>query len=140
MNYGDLDGIYRFYAKLRPLKLKGKANLIKYDNLATLQKIFQNNPPSAFIQSYTDIISKYAETDDKGKIVRDNNNNPKIAVDKLPEYNKEMNELLNEQCEVSFKSIKLSDIFDALDKQPDYDLGWDDSVILFFEQKGLIER
>ena len=137
MNYGDLDGINRFYEKLRPLKLHGRSNLVKYDNLATLQKIF--SPQSTFMLAYMDIINKYAEKDKEGKIAL-SNNSPKIIKDMVTDYNREINELLNEECEVSFTPINLKTIMDALDEQPDYDLGWDDNIILFFEHKGIIIR
>lgn len=69
-----------------------------------------DNEFSLFQKSREQLISKYAEKDNEGKIIFNDEGNCVIEKDKIDLFNKEINELLETNVELNADYISLNDI------------------------------
>lgn len=65
---------------------------------------------TVFNQTRQELIQKYGEKKEDGQLNTDENGNVKIPLDVISEFNKQMQELLNEEIELNVNLIALDDI------------------------------
>ena len=63
-----------------------------------------------FNDTRTAIIKKYAEIDENGELVIDDNGNCKLKADTIADFNKELGELLDTTIEVNVDKLKVDDL------------------------------
>ena len=65
-----------------------------------------------FNDTRMEVLKKYAEKDENGELITDENNNCKIMPDKISEFNDELTELLDNNIELNVNKINIEDLND----------------------------
>lgn len=65
-----------------------------------------------FNDTRMEVLKKYAEKDENGELITDENNNCKIIPDKISEFNDELTELLENNIELNVNKINIEDLND----------------------------
>ena len=61
----------------------------------------------SFNETRMNLINKYGEKDENGELITDENNNCKINPDRMSEFNKELNDLLDMLVEINANKINM---------------------------------
>lgn len=65
-----------------------------------------------FNDTRMEVLKKYAEKDENGELITDENNNCKIIPEKISEFNDELTELLDNEIELNVNKINIDDLGD----------------------------
>lgn len=65
-----------------------------------------------FNDTRMEVLKKYAEKDENGELITDENNNCKIIPEKISEFNDELTELLDNEIELNVNKINIEDLND----------------------------
>lgn len=70
-----------------------------------------------FNEARMKVINKFGEKDENGELSTDENGNCRIVPSNIPDFNNELNELINAEVELNAKKIKM-DALEDLDFTP----------------------
>ena len=68
---------------------------------------------TTFNETRMELIKKYGEKDENDELKQDDNGNVRILPEGLADFNKELNELLQSEVEISANKIQMNDIGDV---------------------------
>ena len=71
----------------------------------------------SFNETRMNLINKYGEKDENGELITDENNNCKINPDRMSEFNKELNDLLDMLVEINANKINM-ELLEDIDFTP----------------------
>lgn len=91
--------------KLAKTELKAKLAWQVSKLLKTVEQEMQ-----IFNDTRMSAVKKYGEKDENGELITDDNGNCKILDNNLALFNKEINELLNNEIEINANKLKISDL------------------------------
>lgn len=91
--------------KLAKTELKAKIAWQVARVLRAVEEEFQT-----FNDTRLALINKYGEKDANGELIADENNNCKIPPAHLAAFNKELNDLLNEEISINANKIKIENL------------------------------